>query len=91
MIAGALGGGAEISTACDWRLITKDCCGIGMVHTRMGIVPAWGASSRLAALVGPRLALELITSSRVVQPQESLQIGLVDYIVSTVVLKLLTI
>ncbi|XP_034256880.1 ethylmalonyl-CoA decarboxylase-like [Thrips palmi] len=78
---GALGGGAEIATACDWRLMTKDCSGIGMVHTRMGIVPAWGASSRLAAIVGPRIALELISSSRIVSPQESLQIGLVDHIV----------
>lgn len=78
---GALGGGAEIATACDWRLITNNCSGIGMVHTRMGIVPAWGASSRLAAIVGSRVALELISSSRVVSPQESLQIGLIDYIV----------
>lgn len=79
---GALGGGAEIATACDWRLMTNNCQGIGMVHTRMGIVPAWGASSRLATLVGSRRALELITSSRIVSPEESLQMGLIDAIVS---------
>ncbi|KAJ1519742.1 hypothetical protein ONE63_004998 [Megalurothrips usitatus] len=78
---GALGGGAELATACDWRLMTNDCRGIGLVHTRMGIVPAWGASSRLASIVGSRTALELITSSRIVTPEESLKIGLVDAIV----------
>lgn len=91
MNLGALGGGAEIATACDWRLITKDCSGIGMVHTRMGIVPAWGASSRLAAIVGSRAALELISSGRIVLPQESLHIGLVDYIVSSLILNILSI
>ncbi|KAK3923156.1 Ethylmalonyl-CoA decarboxylase [Frankliniella fusca] len=78
---GALGGGAEIATACDWRLMTCSCLGIGLVHTRMGIVPAWGATSRLATLVGSRTALELITSARIVKPEEALKLGLIDAIV----------
>lgn len=75
---GAIGGGAELATACDWRLMTKDCRGFGLVHTRMGIVPAWGASSRLAAIVGSRVALELISSSRIVPPKECLDLGLIE-------------
>lgn len=78
---GAIGGGAEIATACDWRLMTSTCRGIGFVHTRMGIVPAWGATSRLATILGSRMALDLISSSRIVSPEESLKIGLIDAIV----------
>lgn len=63
--------------------MTSDCQGLGLVHTRMGIVPAWGGSSRLAAIVGSRKALELISSGRIVASDEALQIGLIDSIVSS--------
>ncbi|XP_065204920.1 ethylmalonyl-CoA decarboxylase-like [Planococcus citri] len=80
---GAIGGGSEIITACDFRL----CCSdektkIGFVHSKMGIVPAWGGTRRLVDIVGRRKALDLILTAKLLNNKEALQIGLVDDIVN---------
>lgn len=70
----ALGGGAEITTASDFRAMARDA-EVQFVHARMGIVPAWGGTTRLVRLVGPQQALDLLTSSRRLVAEEALKMG----------------
>ncbi|MDH3944895.1 MAG: enoyl-CoA hydratase/isomerase family protein [Anaerolineae bacterium] len=76
----ARGGGAEITVACDMSIIAEDA-DIGFVHTRLGIITAWGGGQRLLREVGYAAALELMTSGRVVSPQEALRLRLVNRVV----------
>nr|CAD7572482.1 unnamed protein product [Timema californicum] len=81
--SGALGGGAELAISCDYRLLTSGAAGIGFVHARMGISPAWGGGIRLVHTVGPHQALDLLLTARVVPPQEAVKIGLVSSIIDS--------
>lgn len=47
----ALGGGAELTTAADFRLMAHNAK-VEFVHMRMGVLPAWGGTTRLTRLVG---------------------------------------
>lgn len=76
--SGALGGGAELSVACDFRLVTETCQGIGFVHAKMGILPAWGGTNKLVEKVGYAKALDILCSARVMSPSECFKIGLVE-------------
>lgn len=82
---GALGGGAEITTACDYRLMCNavDTTAIGFVHSKMGIVPAWGSTARLVSIVGVRKTLDLLLESRLFTAAEAMDSGLVDGAVAT--------
>ncbi|XP_050438836.1 ethylmalonyl-CoA decarboxylase-like isoform X2 [Adelges cooleyi] len=81
---GALGGGAELSTACDYRLMCDDrTTVIGFVHGRMGLVPAWGATGRLLAIVGRQKATDLLLDAKPVPAEYALRIGLADDTVAT--------
>lgn len=73
----AIGGGAELITAFDFRLITSSAK-IGFVHIKLGICAGWGGGSRLVQIVGPTKALELFTSGRQLDAQQALDIGLVN-------------
>ncbi|KAE9544038.1 hypothetical protein AGLY_001727 [Aphis glycines] len=83
--AGALGGGAEITTACDYRLMCNavDTTAIGFVHSKMGIVPAWGSTARLVSIMGVRKTLDLLLESRLFSAAEAMDSGLVDGAVAT--------
>lgn len=71
----ARGGGAEIALACDMRVISQDA-DIGFVHTRLGIIAAWGGGQRLLRVVGYARALELMTTGCVVSAREALALGM---------------
>ncbi|XP_057183004.1 ethylmalonyl-CoA decarboxylase [Triplophysa rosa] len=73
----ALGGGAELTTACDFRLMTS-CGVIQFVHKQMGLVPGWGGASRLVHIVGSQNSLKLLAGAKKVDPEFGKQIGLVD-------------
>ncbi|CAL8248638.1 unnamed protein product [Lota lota] len=73
----ALGGGAELTTACDFRLVTRDSV-IQFVHKHMGLVPGWGGAARLVHIVGDRHALRLLGGALKVDPELGLRIGLAD-------------
>ena len=75
---GAIGGGSEIAIACDYRLFTPDTAGIGFVHSRMGITPAWGGCTRLVNMIGYNKALDLLVTGRRVTGQEARDMGLCD-------------
>ncbi|OXB73717.1 UNVERIFIED_CONTAM: hypothetical protein H355_003270, partial [Colinus virginianus] len=71
----ALGGGAELTTACDFRLMTPGS-EIRFVHKHMGLVPGWGGAARLVRIVGSRAALQLLSGADRVDPERALRLGL---------------
>ncbi len=76
----ALGGGLELAMACDLR-IASDTARVGQPEILLGIIPGAGGTQRLARLVGPARAKELIWSGRQVRASEAVSIGLVDRVV----------
>lgn len=75
----ALGGGAELATACDFRLFTEKG-EIGFVQGRMGVVTGWGGGTRLVQLFGQHRALELLLTSRQIPASEAMALGLANCI-----------
>lgn len=73
----ALGGGCELSMACDIR-IANDTAVFGQPETGLGITPGFGGTQRLARLIGPGMAKQFIYSARNIKADEALRIGLVN-------------
>ena len=76
----ALGGGCELSLACDFRIASPRAL-FGQPEILLGIIPGGGGTQRLARLVGPARAKDLIFSGRTVDASEAYRIGLVDRVV----------
>ena len=76
----ALGGGCEVALACDFRIAADDAR-LGQPEILLGIIPGAGGTQRLARLVGPAKAKDLVFSGRFVGAEEALAIGLVDRVV----------
>ena len=76
----ALGGGCELALACDVRIAAENVK-LGQPEVLLGIIPGGGGTQRLARLVGPGRAKDLILSGRQVKAEEALRIGLVDEVV----------
>jgi len=76
----ALGGGAELASACDFRLFHTDAK-LGFVHARLGVNTGWGGGTHLTRQIGSRLALRLLTRGEVLDAQSALRIGLADEVV----------
>ncbi len=78
----ALGGGCEIALACDWRVASMEAATrIGLPETQLGLLPAWGGSTRLPRLIGLPKALEIILAGKTLAPKPALKCGLVDALV----------
>ncbi|MCQ2080512.1 MAG: enoyl-CoA hydratase-related protein [Lachnospiraceae bacterium] len=77
----ALGGGCEISMSCDIR-ICSDNAVFGQPEVGLGITPGFGGTQRLARLVSPGMAKQLIYTARNIKAQEAYRIGLVNQVVS---------
>jgi 3-hydroxyacyl-CoA dehydrogenase/enoyl-CoA hydratase/3-hydroxybutyryl-CoA epimerase len=74
-----VGGGYEIALACDWRVASTDrSTKIGLPETKLGILPAWGGSTRLPKLIGLPAALDIILGGKTLAPKAALKKGLVD-------------
>lgn len=73
----ALGGGCEISMSCDIR-ICSDSAVFGQPEVGLGITPGFGGTQRLARIVGPGMAKQMIYSARNIKADEALRIGLVN-------------
>ena len=76
----ALGGGCELALACDWRVVAEDAK-LGQPEIKLGIIPGAGGTQRLARLIGPAKAKDLVFSGRMVDAEEALRIGLADRVV----------
>ena len=72
----AIGAGCELALATDLRLLAREAH-VGLPQVRQGMIPAWGGTQRLARLVGPGIARELIYTGRLVGAEEALRRGLV--------------
>src|SRR5689334_21973463 len=76
----ALGGGCELALAADVRFAADNAV-LGQPEVLLGIIPGAGGTQRLARLVGPSRAKDIIFTGRFVQADEALAIGLVDRVV----------
>jgi enoyl-CoA hydratase len=77
----ALGGGCELALACDLRYIADGGGPIGLPEMTLGFNPGAGGTQRLAHLIGPGRALEMILEARALAPDEALETGLVHRVV----------
>jgi enoyl-CoA hydratase len=74
----ALGGGCELSLACDFRFMTDGPALIGCPEVRLGIIPGGGGTQRLPRLVGRARARRMLMLGERLGAQEAAAIGLVD-------------
>jgi enoyl-CoA hydratase len=75
----ALGGGCELAMACTLR-VASESARFGQPEVKLGIIPGYGGSQRLARLVGKGRALELILTGEPITAQEAYRIGLVNQV-----------
>ncbi|HSF19487.1 MAG TPA: 3-hydroxyacyl-CoA dehydrogenase NAD-binding domain-containing protein [Vicinamibacteria bacterium] len=74
-----LGGGAELALACHGRVGSDHPrFQIGFPEVNLGILPAWGGTTRLPRLIGVRQAMDLILTGRAIDATKAERIGLVD-------------
>jgi 3-hydroxyacyl-CoA dehydrogenase/enoyl-CoA hydratase/3-hydroxybutyryl-CoA epimerase len=77
-----VGGGYEICLACDARIASPDkSTKIGLPETLLGILPAWGGSTRLPRLIGVPKALDIILAGKTLAAKPALKCGMIDDIV----------
>ena len=77
----ALGGGCELAMACHIR-VAAESAKFGQPEVNLGIIPGYGGTQRLTALVGRGKAIELMTTADMVKAPEAKAIGLVNHVVS---------
>lgn len=78
----ALGGGLEVTLACDFR-VASETARLGLPEVKLGIMPGFGGTVRLPRLLGADLALEWIATGQEQTAAKSLQVGLVETVVKS--------
>jgi enoyl-CoA hydratase len=76
----ALGGGCELALACTMR-IASDNAKLGQPEVKLGLIPGYGGTQRLARLVGKGIAMQLVLTGEMISAQEAHRIGLVNEVV----------
>jgi len=77
-----VGGGYELALACRCRLATPDkVTKIGLPETKLGIIPAWGGTTRLPRLIGVPDALGIILGGKTPGARQAKKLGMIDEIV----------
>ena len=78
----ALGGGLETALGCNYRIALRSAK-LGLPEVLIGLLPGAGGTQRLPRLIGPKAALDLITTGRHVPADEAKSLGIVDEVVDT--------
>jgi enoyl-CoA hydratase len=73
----ALGGGCELALACTFRLASERAR-LGLPELKLGLIPGYGGTQRLARLIGSSAALRLMLTGAAIDAAEALRLGLVD-------------
>lgn len=73
----ALGGGCELAMSCDIRICSENAV-FGQPEVGLGITPGFGGTQRLARLIGPGMAKQMLFTARNIKAPEALRIGLVN-------------
>jgi 3-hydroxyacyl-CoA dehydrogenase/enoyl-CoA hydratase/3-hydroxybutyryl-CoA epimerase len=82
-----VGGGCETALAMDWRLASDSPkTQIGLPEIKLGILPAWGGTTRLPRMIGLANALDVILAGKVLDAKRAKRIGLVDEVVPQAIL-----
>lgn len=77
----ALGGGLEMALASDIRTVA-DTAKLGLVETKLAIIPGAGGTQRLSRIVGPAIAKELIFTSRILNGKEAKELNICNHVVT---------
>jgi len=75
----ALGGGCELAMACHFRLCSENAK-FGQPEVNLGLIPGYGGTQRLTHLIGKGKSMELQMSAQMIDANEALRLGLVNYI-----------
>lgn len=75
----ALGGGCELAMCCDFRLASNRAR-FGQPEVGLGITPGFGGTQRLARLVGPGMAKQILFTAKPIDAEQALRIGLVNMV-----------
>jgi enoyl-CoA hydratase len=73
----AMGGGCELTLACDFRLMARGAWQIGLPEVRVGILPGAGGTQRMTRLIGVARAMELITLGKTLDADVAANVGLI--------------
>ena len=76
----ALGGGCELSLACDIR-IASEKAKFGQPEVGLGIIPGFGGTQRMARIIGTGAAMELIYTAETIDAKQAEKIGMVNHVV----------
>jgi enoyl-CoA hydratase len=76
----ALGGGCELAMACHFRIASENAK-FGQPEVNLGLIPGYGGTQRLVQLIGKGRAMELLMTGNMIDAQQALQYGLVNYVV----------
>jgi 3-hydroxyacyl-CoA dehydrogenase/enoyl-CoA hydratase/3-hydroxybutyryl-CoA epimerase len=77
-----VGGGLERSLACDHRVVTdSEKTKLSLPEVQLGILPAWGGTTRLPRLVGLQAALDLLLTGRRIDARKAERMGLASAVV----------
>ena len=74
----ALGGGLELAMACHLRVATENSK-MGLPEVSLGVIPGYGGTQRLPQLVGKGRALDMIMTAKMIDADEALSYGLINY------------
>ena len=75
----ALGGGCELAMCCHMR-VASDNAKFGQPEVKLGLIPGYGGTQRMAQLIGRGKTMELLMSSDMIDAETALKLGLVNYV-----------